>query len=65
MTTHKKLKGLVRTRMDKTGEAYTVARRHVLSEQHGYREFGGIHPETASLANLIANRGITDPTTDL
>jgi hypothetical protein len=65
MTTQKKLKASVRARMDKTGEAYMVARRHVLnqlpSDQYVLR--GGIHAETSSLANALANRGITNPTT--
>jgi hypothetical protein len=65
MTHQKKLKASVRARMDKTGEAYMVARRHVLnqlpSDQYVLR--GGIHPETSSLGNALANRGLTSPTT--
>jgi hypothetical protein len=66
MTTQKKLKALVRARMDKTGESYTVARRHVLNSQPAgdYQLRGGLHPETAALANVLASRGISDPTTD-
>ncbi len=64
MTTQKKLKASVRARMDKTGETYMVARRHILnqlpSDQYVLR--GGIHPDTSSLANALANRGITNPT---
>jgi hypothetical protein len=30
----------------------------------GYQLRGGVHPETASLANVLASRGISDPTTD-
>ena len=66
MTTQKKLKALIRARVDKTGESYTVARRHVLNAQpvSEYQLRGGIHPEIASLANVLASRGISDPTTD-
>jgi Butirosin biosynthesis protein H, N-terminal/Domain of unknown function (DUF4872) len=66
MTTQKKLKALVRARMDRTGESYTVARRHVLNAQpvSDYQLRGGFHPETAALANALASRGISDPTTD-
>jgi Butirosin biosynthesis protein H, N-terminal len=66
MTTQKKLKALVRARMDKTGESYTVARRHVLNSQPAsdYQLRGGLHPEIASLANALASRGIADPTTE-
>ncbi|MEX0946606.1 MAG: hypothetical protein WD064_04500, partial [Acidimicrobiia bacterium] len=65
MTTQKKLKALVRARMDKTGESYTVARRQVLNDQptDTYQLRGGVSPETAALANILASRGITDPTT--
>ncbi|MEX0698271.1 MAG: BtrH N-terminal domain-containing protein, partial [Acidimicrobiia bacterium] len=65
MTTQKKLKALVRARMDKTGESYTVARRQVLNDQptDAYQLRGGVSPETAALANILANRGISDPTT--
>jgi hypothetical protein len=66
MTTQKKLKALVRARMDKTGESYTAARRHVLNAQpvSDYQLRGGLHPEIAALANALASRGIADPTTD-
>ena len=64
MTTQKKLKASVRARMDHTGESYMVARHHILnrlsSDQYVLR--GGIHPDTSSLANALANRGITNPT---
>ena len=32
MTEHKHLKQLVRARMDKTGEAYSTARHHVIRQ---------------------------------
>ena len=63
MTTQKKLKASVRARMDQTGESYMVARRHILnrlpSDQYVLR--GGIHPDTSSLASVLANRGISNP----
>jgi len=64
MTTQKKLKALVRARMNKTGESYMVARRHLLNQipADEYVLRGGIHPETSSLANALASRGITNPT---
>jgi butirosin biosynthesis protein H-like/uncharacterized protein DUF4872 len=65
MTTQKKLKASVRVRMDKTGETYMVARRHILNQlpSDAYVLRGGIHPDTSSLGNALANRGITNPTT--
>ena len=65
MTNQKKLKASVRARMDRTGEAYMVARRHILNQlpSDAYLLRGGIHPETSSLANALANRGFTNPTT--
>ena len=64
MTTQKKLKASVRARMDKTGEAYMVARRHILNQlpSDEYVLRGGIHPDTSSLASVLANRGISNPT---
>ncbi|HUP15735.1 MAG TPA: BtrH N-terminal domain-containing protein [Acidimicrobiia bacterium] len=64
MTTQKKLKASVRARMDKTGETYMVARRGILNQlpSDAYVLRGGIHPETSSLANALANRGISNPT---
>lgn len=73
MTTNKAFKRLVRARMARTGERYAAARRSLLGDtvddqhaalpaddvtQSGYRLRGGLHPETASLANLLANRGV-------
>ncbi|HJQ94857.1 MAG TPA: BtrH N-terminal domain-containing protein, partial [Acidimicrobiia bacterium] len=63
MTSQKKLKASVRARMNQTGESYMVARRHILnrlpSDQYVLR--GGIHPDTSSLASVLANRGIVNP----
>jgi hypothetical protein len=52
--------------MSKTGESYTAARRRVLAagpgaeeQTNGYTLLGGTHPETAALANTLANAGVT------
>ena len=73
MTTDKAFKRVVRARMAKTGERYAVARRTLVDgakdRQHatptdaaaspvGYRMRGGLHPETATLANVLANQGV-------
>jgi hypothetical protein len=51
--------------MDRTGETYMVARRHVLNARPSseYELRGGFEPETAACANAFANRGILDPVT--
>ena len=73
MTTDKAFKRVVRARMAKTGERYSAARRALLASASGrshdgdagdagtatgYRMRGGLHPETASLANVLANQGV-------
>ncbi len=69
MTTQKAFKRLVRARMEKTGERYAAARRALLessAEPHapgtttpsGWRMRGGLHPETATLANVLAHQGV-------
>ena len=73
MTTDKAFKRVVRARMAKTGERYAAARRALVEAaadvQHleppadaatptGYRMRGGLHPETAALANVLANQGV-------
>ena len=65
MTQQKQLKARVRERMAKTGESYMVARRHILNHTpaSAYQLRGGIHPETAAVANAFANRGILNPDT--
>lgn len=65
MTRQRRLKALIRDRMDKTGEAYMVARRHLLNARPDtdYTLRGGVHPETAACANAFANRGIDNPFT--
>ena len=42
MPIQKDLKKIVRTRMQKTGEAYTTARLHVVSKQPDYAELAGM-----------------------
>jgi hypothetical protein len=66
MTERKHLKARIRARMAKTGERYVTARRHVLGGEaarpvavHGYELRGGVHPETATIANVLANLGVS------
>jgi len=74
MTTDKAFKRVVRARMAKTGERYAAARRALVDDAgdgqapaptgdtatpSGYRMRGGLHPETATLANVLANQGVT------
>lgn len=63
MTAHERIEPRVRARMGETGEAYLVARSRVLNQTPPdlYRLRGGVHPETAALAGVFANRGIVDP----
>jgi len=73
MTTRKAFKQVVRARMDRTGERYAAARRaltqgaldgaHAESTANdpaapGYRMRGGLHPETATIANVLASQGV-------
>ncbi|HET9344401.1 MAG TPA: hypothetical protein VFO05_01765, partial [Candidatus Limnocylindrales bacterium] len=73
MTTDKAFKRVVRARMAKTGERYAAARRALVEgaagghhaestadavTPSGYRMRGGLHPETATLANVLANQGV-------
>lgn len=72
MTTRKGFKRLVRARAAKTGESYATARRVLLGEtgpsgqpptdgpRTGPR---GIHPDTASMATVLATRGVVAPAT--
>ena len=69
MTTAKQLKARVRARMARTGERYAVARAHVVDGavdpgpivDLGWALRGGIDPDTAALANVLAHRGVTGP----
>jgi hypothetical protein len=65
MTRHPHLKDRIRARMDATGERYTTARRHVLNAQPpgDYTLLGGVHPDTAAIAGVLANRGLVMPGT--
>ncbi len=74
MTTDKAFKRIVRARMAKTGERYAAARRSLIdSDTDGpppastietgsagrtYQLRGGLHPQTATLANILANQGV-------
>ncbi len=59
MTARKHFKHLVRERMRKTGERYTVARRHVAGPEPGWELRGGVHGDTAAFANVLANLGVS------
>ena len=65
MTAHKHLKERIRARMARTGESYTTARRHVLNAlpPAEYLLLGGVHPDTAAIAGVLANRGLLAPHT--
>ena len=63
MTARKHLKQLVRDRMRKTGERYTVARRHVVDADTSWELRGGVHGDTAAFANVLANLGVVAPHT--
>jgi hypothetical protein len=73
MTTDKAFKRVVRARMARTGERYAGARRSLMDAATAvdppaasietvagahYRLRGGLHPETATIANVLANRGV-------
>jgi butirosin biosynthesis protein H-like/uncharacterized protein DUF4872 len=64
MTARKHLKARIRARMAETGERYVTARRHVVGVDdppvvdHGYRLRGGVHPDTAGVANVLAHHGV-------
>jgi len=66
MTSEMHLKVGIRARMAKTGERYTTARHHVAGSggrgaapvtDAGYTLRGGVHPESANVANLLAHLG--------
>ena len=64
MTARKHLKARIRARMAQTGERYVTAHRHVVGEadpvmtDHGYALRGGVHPDTAAVANVLAHHGV-------
>ena len=64
MTESKHLKARIRERMARTGERYMTARRHVVGarvtapdDDHGWRLRGGVHPDTAAIANVLHHHG--------
>lgn len=68
MTTDKRRKARIRARMARTGERYTTARRHVVgaagppaARPLGYTLRGGLHPDAAAVANVLAHGGVTGP----
>jgi hypothetical protein len=72
MTSDKRRKARIRARMAKTGERYTTARRHVIGAHPppeeppapaplGYRLRGGLQPDAAGVANVLAHAGATGP----
>jgi len=70
MTTRKHFKQLVRTRMAKTGESYSAARRQVLREPEaaalpkpGSFHFPGSVPAAGVLRALLAQAGVRNPRT--
>ncbi|HSJ83512.1 MAG TPA: BtrH N-terminal domain-containing protein [Acidimicrobiia bacterium] len=60
MTAHKKLKERIRVRMDKTGESYMTARRHVVGGEEHVADVG-VHPDTSALARILADAGVQGP----
>ena len=63
MTARKHLKQLVRDRMRKTGERYTVARRHIVDADTSWEFRGGVDGDIAAIANVLANLGVVAPHT--
>lgn len=67
MTSDKRRKARIRARMAKTGERYTTARHHVAGAPEapartlGYTLRGGLHPDSAAVANVLAHAGATGP----
>jgi hypothetical protein len=64
MTARKHLKARIRARMARTGERYVTAHRHVVGDpdplvvDRGYALRGGVHPDTAGVANVLAHHGV-------
>jgi len=59
VTDNKHLKARIRARMARTGERYTTARAHLVGPpsgpytDHGYALRGGLHPDSALIANAL------------
>ena len=63
MTENKHLKARIRARMARTGERFMTARRHVVgtrdaADDHGWQLSGGVHPDTAAVAAVLAHDGV-------
>ncbi|AEG44666.1 BtrH N-terminal domain-containing protein [Isoptericola variabilis] len=58
MTSHRALKRLVRARMQRTGESYTTAHRHVTAHRVGNRGPGTGHRESALVRTMLARAGL-------
>ena len=70
MTERKHLKQLVRTRMSKTGESYTTARRHLTESRasepaRSAGPFPGTIPIATAFRALLAHAGVRHPDTGL
>ena len=73
MTAHKHFKHLVRSRMTKTGESYTTARRQILRDEPAPTESApvarwhlpGSIPATTALRVILTAAGVNDPTTNM
>ena len=69
MTTQKHLKRRVRERMERTGETYVTARRHVVAlpearqDAEPFQHYPGSNPAAAALRVLAANAGLIAPHT--
>jgi hypothetical protein len=70
MTAHKHLKQLVRARMQKTGESFATARRHIIRSAEPRQDdpttrwhVPGNVPATTALRVLLAHAGVRDPHT--
>jgi hypothetical protein len=57
MTKQRKLKQRIRARMERTGQSYMSARRHVVGVED--TSHSGIHPDTSSLGRILADAGVT------
>ena len=68
MTERKHLKQLVRTRMSKTGETYTTARRHITqtslpASSSTPSTYAGVIPIASAFRALLAHAGVRHPVT--
>jgi hypothetical protein len=57
MTKQRKLKQRIRARMERTGESYMSARRHVVGVDGASQV--GIHPDSSSLTRILADADVT------